>query len=1060
MEYDAHVRWLETMVKRIVLRSQNNQTKPPLSLTFAEKRPLFDQSFQLKDHLTPEDLVTGAPFAIVVNAIKEIPQSSDNLFSTLLSALASLGYHPAAECSPQSLASGSKEAQVELMKLIEWAVVDKALSIDAILSDLKRLPRSFFVLSEKPSLLDDAMALWLSKFPCSHTLPEVTDLGTEIVQFQHVAFALSRVYPKRIPKDEVNVGPELTDLMITKNWELVTPVLDELMAFVPPRQAIQCEHLIRVFFADVFYATRPASRHFVRAEATPVQGKVKPKENSQKKAGSLSIKHQQPAKAEEASAPAKKGYSEKSIARSPNAHMVREPAEKQEHATHRSGSDGKHRSRGHSSKSNREHGRHGSSRSHSHTKDHSRHHRSRHRSSRDGKHQHDELEEPVKAEPKSDEETGATSAVPKLELKGKISLDRMPGSARPRYCQMFRPEVRKRRMSDETGVDKTNLSDSYVAPLSKQSKRRPRKGLTKNEIQQARERNREEEEKKRQQELAKEMDNPDEGVDTLEQEPVVVLDEDFLGEEEEESDSPTYSSRSVQVWRRHPSHRHRHTSSRSHRSRHSTSRSHRSHTPHSSHSHRSRYGHSRHGRSGSRSRRSSTRGRYEDDYYSDGYDDRSSRRHSRHSPSHRHRRRDSGSSGSSEGHQYSPSKSVPLTSLERFAEEASRFRVVAQQFSREANLFTNAQTQPLRVKELSDLSSETLAMCLQRCSSGDKDITPDDIEKMKNTLIEFAKCHPESQTLDNLYELLRRKYDPLTSKDHIDAVYERLLGLLRKVENDQSSIPRLLITIASNVFNPRVLSDQGSVKNVSSSSSSSSDDSDSEDDQKGVVADTITLTSQECETDRYTTTHQETQTDRGYGTRQIFDVSQTGPYELRDMDLAITDPMMLFQRKDVQMESEDGDSIDPINVNISVRHVPFRRFTSFNRVMPTLRSTTILPNLRVIITMLTFNAMPSPQYDVKRSQLISFLQGYPNDRLMILMTTMGLKMKGVYRMDRSKVTVSKIWGSGPQSISEKDVGTFWKYITGSKTLEPIPTRHYTQTTDALCLKRTLEPRNW
>lgn len=946
MEYDIHIHWLEMAVNRLICQHKENEKIPLLSLNFAEKCSLFDPSFSFQDHLTQRDLVTGIPFAIVLNTVKTISQTTENLFSSILSTLSSLGYIPGGECTPQSLASGSKQAQVELMKLIEWAVIDKSLSIDAISSDLKRLPRSFFVLNDKPSMLDDAISLWLSKFPCSHTLPQVTDLATEIMQFQHIAFALSRQFPKRIPKDEINVGPELTDLMITKNWDLVMPVLTELNAFVPPRQRIECEHLLRLFFADVFYATRPGAKKFVRADPPPPAPLRRP--HSSRTEVSRHHNHQKPAPKEEKNPPAKKGYSEKSIQRSPNCRVIAE--EKPEPPPTRSSR----------AKSDRRH-----------SKSHSRH-------------------------KSSDTNTPSPPpvVVPKLELKGKIRLDRMPGSARPSYPSMFKQQKSRDVASDEYLIDDTNMSDSYVPPLSKSSKRKPRKQILPEEIQETKERSRAAETKHE-----------------SEQEPIVVLDEDILDDDDSDYESPTYSSRSVQVHRPRAHSRHHHSRHRSH------SRSH--------HRHRSRHEDSssgsdekhRHGRSRSSSRRSH----------------RSSSRHRSH---HRRERSDS------ESDERPPSKTFHLESLKKFAEEAGRFGASAREFSREANLLTAAQTQPVR---LGDLSTEALAWCLQKCEIDDKEITADDVEKMKNTLIEFSRCSPEWQTLDNLYDLLSRKYDRSTPKAHIDYVYQLLLELLKKVVSDQSSLPHLLISIASKVF-----TEEEAESEIGSEMSS----------DKAVVADTITLTSQECETDRLATTHQETQTERGYGTQTIFDVSQSVSYESRDMDLAITDPMMLFERKDVQMESEEGEVIDPINVNISVRHVPFRRFTSFNRVMPTLRSTTILPNLRIIVTMLTFNAMPSPQYDVKRNQLISFLQGFPNDRLLILMAVMGLKMKGIYKMDKSKVSATKIWGSGPQNISEKDVGTFWKYITGTKTLEPIPTRHFTQTTDALCLKRTLEPRNW
>jgi hypothetical protein len=67
-------------------------------------------------------------------------------------------------------------------------------------------------------MLEDAISLWLSKFPCSHTLPEITSLRDEILLGEHIAFSLSRIFPTRIPKDLIRVGRDLTSLMIDQNW--------------------------------------------------------------------------------------------------------------------------------------------------------------------------------------------------------------------------------------------------------------------------------------------------------------------------------------------------------------------------------------------------------------------------------------------------------------------------------------------------------------------------------------------------------------------------------------------------------------------------------------------------------------------------------------------------------------------------------------------------------------------------------------------------------------------------------------------------------------------------
>jgi hypothetical protein len=202
---------------------------------------------------------------------------------------------------------------------------------------------------------------------------------------------------------------------------------------------------------------------------------------------------------------------------------------------------------------------------------------------------------------------------------------------------------------------------------------------------------------------------------------------------------------------------------------------------------------------------------------------------------------------------------------------------------------------------------------------------------------------------------------------------------------------------------------------------------------------------------------QETQTNAGL---HVIFSQETQTREVGEGHLGFSNNMLLFERPDVPMSSADVD-LSAIQCDISVRHIPFHRFTSFRRVRPFPRNTAIIPNLKIIMAIIRYNAMPSPQLDLQKAQLLNFLQAYENDRLILLMTSLTLKMKAVYRLESiGDPTVVKIWGVGPQKITEKDVGTYWKYESGSKQIEPIPTRHFTQTTDCVSLKRAIEPRNW
>jgi hypothetical protein len=269
-EFEVHVQWLSIATKRLLGFAEDQSRTALLSLSFARDVALFPcGGFRPRDPLTIDDLATGVPYATIVKTLREFSQRSDNLFTDILANLSSLGYNPAGPCDAALLAQGSKLQHVELVKLVEWAVVDRALSIEMVVSDLRRLPRSFFVLKTQPLMIEDAVSLWLAKFPCSHSLPEISALRDDILLGQHVAMALSRVYPAQIPQGKVHVGSELSPDMVSENWALAVPLLDELGAFVPPRQKLSCDHILYLFFAGIFYATRPGVKKFVVFERPP-----------------------------------------------------------------------------------------------------------------------------------------------------------------------------------------------------------------------------------------------------------------------------------------------------------------------------------------------------------------------------------------------------------------------------------------------------------------------------------------------------------------------------------------------------------------------------------------------------------------------------------------------------------------------------------------------------------------------------------------------------------------------------------------------------------------------
>jgi hypothetical protein len=105
--------------------------------------------------------------------------------------------------------------------------------------------------------------------------------------------------------------------------------------------------------------------------------------------------------------------------------------------------------------------------------------------------------------------------------------------------------------------------------------------------------------------------------------------------------------------------------------------------------------------------------------------------------------------------------------------------------------------------------------------------------------------------------------------------------------------------------------------------------------------------------------------------------------------------------------------------------------------------------------------MSRPQDEAHKTELLNFLSAYENDHIVILLTGMGLKMKGIYKLDMTgDVMAVRVWGAGPHRIRHDDVGAFWKYISGTKTFDQITTKHFTQTTDCISLTRAAEPKAW
>lgn len=70
-ELENHALWISTMAKRIT-QNALGKANPLLCLSFIKSEiQLFDSSFKIEDNLTINELKTGIPYAIVINAIEK-----------------------------------------------------------------------------------------------------------------------------------------------------------------------------------------------------------------------------------------------------------------------------------------------------------------------------------------------------------------------------------------------------------------------------------------------------------------------------------------------------------------------------------------------------------------------------------------------------------------------------------------------------------------------------------------------------------------------------------------------------------------------------------------------------------------------------------------------------------------------------------------------------------------------------------------------------------------------------------------------------------------------------
>ena len=172
--------------------------------------------------------------------------------------------------------------------------------------------------------------------------------------------------------------------------------------------------------------------------------------------------------------------------------------------------------------------------------------------------------------------------------------------------------------------------------------------------------------------------------------------------------------------------------------------------------------------------------------------------------------------------------------------------------------------------------------------------------------------------------------------------------------------------------------------------------------------------------------------------------------------LDINEPVQIFNSSPSLQTKEFEDD------KVTVSSVSFKPFSSQKerKLQHSFKNTTILPNLHVIKLALTFNLMPGNRMEKQRNELIESLSGFPNDRILLLLTSIDQKFKGIYILDEDCQRATKFQGKGPTVISEPDIGRFLKFNTSTKSFDQFPSKTFTQTTDGICLKRSIEPQSW
>ena len=258
---EEHVSWVSSVISRFknfspLINFQCNRNKV--------------NSLNIEKILIPksaDDLSIGSHYSLIASLLinsqyEDRPQNSQ--FDFVFFTLNSLGFKPQQPCSINKLILGSVIDHINLCEALEFAFFEKLININLFIDDIRKLPKSFFVLKYYPMHIEEAILIWLSKFPC---LVDLEQLNYDNFNFindiqilgKYVYATLSRVFPTKINRQ--NVLKQSSE----ECWNQSRKILNDFGAYIPTTFPLP-HNLFMCFICDLFFSTRNNIKKFIKVD--------------------------------------------------------------------------------------------------------------------------------------------------------------------------------------------------------------------------------------------------------------------------------------------------------------------------------------------------------------------------------------------------------------------------------------------------------------------------------------------------------------------------------------------------------------------------------------------------------------------------------------------------------------------------------------------------------------------------------------------------------------------------------------------------------------------------